>query len=89
MKTSKGKQNPSPKIPIQMQSSIWQDTLFLNFQIVPEVPRIHFMNNRQGQFIDKQRYKLENSNWFNTNSIFETKLSFPKIQNKLWGAPLI
>ena len=75
-----------------MQSSIWQDTLFLNVQIVPEVPRIYFMNNCQRQFLVKQINKLENSNWFNTNFNFETKLRFPKKKTfkiKLWGVPSI
>ena len=62
----------------------------LNFQIVQEVPSLIIITIGQNPIINKQRNKLENSNWFNTNSIFETKLKlFPKIQNKIMGSFII
>ena len=72
-----------------MQSSSWQNTLFLNFQIVPEVPRIYFINNCQRQFLVKQRNKVENLKLVQIKYYFGTKLDFSKIQNKIWGVSFL
>ena len=85
----KGSKTLPPKThKLDVLSKMTKTKLFLNFQIVQEVPRIIFTNNCQRQFLVKQINKLENSNWFNTNSNFETKLRFPKIQNKIMGSSI-
>ena len=83
----KGSKTLPPKIPkLDVLSKMAKTKLFLNFQFVQEVPRITFINNWQKQFLVKQINKLENSDWFNTNSILETKFNSLKIHNKIMGS---
>ena len=72
-----------------MHCTNWPNKLFLNFQIVQEVPRIYFINICQRLCLPIQELNLRISNWFKSNSIFETKINFSKIQKIIMGSFII
>ena len=59
----------------------WTSKLFRKFQVTS------YNNLSKSKLSTSKDIKLKIQNWFKSNPIFETTLSFPKIQNRIIGRP--
>ena len=77
------------KPPHQMQLLNLTNKSFLDFQIVLGSSKSTFYNKFSKSKYCQIRNKFENPKLVQSKSYFETKLSFPKIQNKIMGSFII